>query len=100
MEADHTVAVDGQWCASKGESPTSMEDEFIVEYDGNGVQSLKGEPASQQGMVSDLISTSQLPRHGEGSEFGVPGSREGEDQAIAGEDEMELEEGNGVVNSS
>ena len=51
-------------------------------------------------MFNDPISTTQRPHHGEGSEFGVPGSGEREDQAIAGEDGMELEEGNGAVNCS
>ena len=37
MEADHTVEAAGQWCASKGEFPTPMEDEFTDEHDGNGV---------------------------------------------------------------
>ena len=100
VEADHTVEAARQWCALKGEFPAPMEDEFTGEHDGNGVQSLKGESAGQQGMFSDLISTTQRPRHGEGSEFGVPGSGEREDQAIAGEDGMELEEGNGAVNCS
>ena len=51
-------------------------------------------------MFNDPISTTQRPCHGEGSEFGVPGSGEGKVQAIAGEDGMELEEGNGAVNCS
>ena len=37
VEADHTVEAAGQWCASKGEFPTPMEDEFTDEHDGNGV---------------------------------------------------------------
>ena len=77
-----------------------MEDEILVEHDGKGVQLLKGESARQHGKNRGLISTTQWPRHGEGSETGVPGFGEGEDQAIAGEDGMELEEGNRVFNSS
>ena len=77
-----------------------MEDEFTDEHDGNGVHSLVGDSAGQQGGFNDPMSTTQRPRHGEGSDFGVPGSGEGKDQAIAGEDEMELEEGNGAVNCS